>query len=104
MPDNEFQEQRFQWQNLTLFLAALSGACAQEDADIVSLTNVIPAHYLPDEMRVLQNPTPLVNNFITYLTNLLVSPDMQIREVARDALGAELSPRLYSKLLRHLDE
>ncbi|TFK62722.1 hypothetical protein BDN72DRAFT_964371 [Pluteus cervinus] len=98
------QEQRFQWQNLTLFLAALSGACVHEDLQLTSLSAVIPAQFLPDEMRVLQNPVPLVTNFITHLTNLLVSPDHQVREVARDALGMELSPRLYGRLLKYLDE
>lgn len=71
---------------------------------MTSLANAIPAHALPDKMRVIQNPVPLVTTFITDLTNLLVSPDTNVRDVARDALGAELSPRLYSKLLKHLDE
>ncbi|GLB34218.1 putative GTPase-activator protein for Ras-like GTPases [Lyophyllum shimeji] len=99
-----WQEQRFQWQNLTLFLAALGGACVQENQDLTSLIDVIPAHALPDEMRVIQNPVPLVGTFISDLTSLLVVPDTQIRDVARDALGSELSPKLYSKLLKHLDE
>ncbi|RDB19915.1 Neurofibromin [Hypsizygus marmoreus] len=98
------QEQRFQWQNLTLFLAALGGACVQEHQDLTSLSAVIPLHSLPDEIRVMQNPSALVGTFITDLTNLLVVHDTQIRDVARDALGAELSPRLYAKLLKHLDE
>lgn len=72
--------------------------------DLTSLANVIPAYALPDSMRVIQNPVPLVTTFITDLTNLLMAPDMKIRDIARDALGAELSPRLYSKLLKHLDE
>lgn len=98
------EDDRFHWQNLTLFLAALGGACVQENVDLTSLANAIPAHALPDKMRVIQNPVPLVTTFITDLTNLLVSPDTNVRDVARDALGAELSPRLYSKLLKHLDE
>jgi hypothetical protein len=76
----------------------------QEDQDLTSLTTVIPLQSLPDEMRVMQNPVVLVGTFITSLTNLLVMSDTQIRDVARDALGSELSPRLYSKLLKHLDE
>ncbi|KAF8076811.1 hypothetical protein FPV67DRAFT_1605221 [Lyophyllum atratum] len=99
-----WQEQRFQWQNLTLFLAALGGACVQENQDLTSLAKVIPAHSLPDEMRVMQNPVPLVGTFISDLTTLLVVSDTQIRDAAREALGAELSPKLYSKLLKHLDE
>ncbi|KAG5648701.1 hypothetical protein DXG03_000048 [Asterophora parasitica] len=99
-----WQDQRFQWQNLTLFLAALGGACVQENQDLTSLANVIPAHSLPDEMRAMPNPVPLVGTFISDLTTLLVVNDTQIRDVARDALGTELSPKLYSKLLKHLDE
>ena len=52
----------------------------------------------------MQNPAQLVGTFITNLTDLLVVPDTQIRDTARDALGAELSPRLFPKLLKHLDE
>ena len=98
------QSKRFQWQNLTLFLAALGGACAQDNQDLTSLTAVIPPSSLPDEMRVMQNPAQLVGTFITNLTDLLVVPDTQIRDTARDALGAELSPKLFPKLLKHLDE
>lgn len=98
------QEHLFQWQNLTLFLAALGGACVQENVDLTSLANVIPPHAIPDNMRVIQNPIPLVTTFITSLTNLLIAQDTRVRDTAREALGAELSPRLYSKLLKHLDE
>lgn len=72
--------------------------------DLTTLAKVIPANSLPDNMRVIQNPVPLITTFITDLTNLLMAPDTKIRDIARDALGAELSPRLYSKLLKHLDE
>ena len=55
-------------------------------------------------MRVVQNPIPLVEAFIGDLLNLLVAGDMQIRDIVRDALGSELSPRLYGKLIRNLEE
>jgi hypothetical protein len=87
-----------------LFLAAFSGACAQEDQVVPSLTSTIPAQYLPDEMRALQHPGLLVSTFISDLTNLLVSETVEIRDVARDALGSELNPALYSRLLKHLDQ
>lgn len=97
------QEVRFQWQNLTLFLAALGGSCVQEGQDLTTLSKVIPVKYLPDKMRVVQNPIPLVESFIGDLLNLLVAGDMQIRDIVRDALGSELSPRLYSRLIRNLE-
>jgi neurofibromin 1 len=68
------------------------------------LAKVIPHSFLPDKMRVVQNPIPLVEAFIGDLLNLLVAGDMQIRDVVRDALGLELSPRLYGKLIRNLEE
>jgi hypothetical protein len=55
-------------------------------------------------MRVLQYPGNLIAAFINDLTNLSVSDIVEIRDVARDALGYELSPSLYSRLLKHLDE
>jgi hypothetical protein len=87
-----------------LFLAAFGGACVSEDQDQAALTAIIPVQYLPDAMRAPQNPASLVESFISDLTNLLVVDSMQVREVAREALGSELSPRLYSRLLKHLDE
>ncbi|KAG6896188.1 hypothetical protein C0992_009811 [Termitomyces sp. T32_za158] len=99
-----WEENRSQWQNLTLFLAALGGICVQESQDLTSLAVVIPAHSLPDEMRALQNPVPLVSAFMADLTSMLMAQDTQIRDIARDALGSELSAKLYQKLLRLLDE
>lgn len=93
-----------QWQNLALFLAALGGSCVQPPQDPLVLSNIIPKEYLPDKMRILQTPIAMVENFISELITHLVIPDVHLRDVARDALGGELSPRLYSRLLRKLDE
>jgi neurofibromin 1 len=72
--------------------------------DLAFLASVVPAQYLPDEMRIMQNPVSLVTSFVSDVTDQLVSPDTQFREVARNSLGAELNPRLYSRLLKHFDE
>ncbi|KAG6336483.1 hypothetical protein ID866_2597 [Astraeus odoratus] len=98
------EEKFYQWRNLTLFLAAYGGATVQEQHNPASLTTVIPAEYLPDEMRALRDPEELVNTFIVFLTNALVDENVRVRDVAREALGSELSPRLFSKLFKHLDE
>jgi neurofibromin 1 len=87
-----------------MFLASFGGACILEDHDPSALLNVIPAQYLPDEMRVLQNPMTIVSTFITDLTALLIADSVKVRDVARDALGSELSPRLYGRLFKHLEE
>jgi hypothetical protein len=85
-------------------LAAYSGACALDEQAVPSLTSAVPAQYLPDQMRGLQHPASLASTFISYLTNLLVSDTVEIRDVSRDALGYELSSSLYSRLLKHLDQ
>lgn len=64
----------------------------------------MPVKDLPDEMRNMQHPMSYVSSFVNELTKLLMSEDVQIRDVARDALGAEMSYRLYPRLLRHVDE
>ncbi|KAF9226729.1 hypothetical protein BS17DRAFT_500836 [Gyrodon lividus] len=98
------EDKFFQWRNLTLFLAAFGGATVQEEHEPAALTAVIPAEYLPDEMRVLRDPAELVNIFIEFLTAALMDDTVRVREVAREALGSELSPRLFAKLFKHLDE
>ncbi|PPQ78909.1 hypothetical protein CVT25_002369 [Psilocybe cyanescens] len=97
-------EIRSQWHNLTLFLAALGGTCLQEGQDLSSLSKVISNKYLPDKMRVVQNPISLVETFIGDLINLLVADDAAIRDYVREALGSELCPRLYSKMIRNIEE
>jgi neurofibromin 1 len=75
-----------------------------DGVDLKFLASVIPREYLPDQMREIQNPVPLVTKFIHTVTDQLVIDDHMLREAARNALGAELSPRLYSRLLKHFDE
>lgn len=75
-----------------------------ENHDPSALLKVVPAPYLPDEMRVLQNPITIVSKFITDVTALLIADTVKIRDVARDALGSELSPRLYGMFFKHLKE
>ncbi|KAF8805782.1 hypothetical protein BYT27DRAFT_7257917 [Phlegmacium glaucopus] len=58
---------------------------------------------LKDRIRVIQCPLPLVEDFVGNLINLLVAGDIHIQDVVRDALGSELSPRLYGKLIRNLE-
>ncbi|KAJ6560168.1 hypothetical protein B0H19DRAFT_1376000 [Mycena capillaripes] len=92
------------YENLTLFLAAHGGACVQDGVDLKFLSSVIPTQFLPDQMREIQNPVPLVTNFIHTITDQLVIDDAQLRECARTALGGELNPRLYARLLKHFDD
>lgn len=85
-------------------MAAFGGATVQEEHEPGALNAVIPAEFLPDEMRVLRDPAELVNIFVEFLTAALVDDAIRVREVAREALGSELSPRLFVRLFKHLDE
>jgi hypothetical protein len=98
------QDKFIQWRNLTLFLSAFGGVTVQEKHEPAALAAAIPPEFLLDEMRVLRDPTDLVTIFIEFLTGALIDDVIRVREVAREALGSELSPRLFSKLFKHLDE
>lgn len=49
------------------------------------------------------DPTHMVDTFLENIIGLLVSTNVAARDVAREALGIELTPRLYAKLYKHLD-
>ncbi|KAF8645481.1 hypothetical protein AX16_007766 [Volvariella volvacea WC 439] len=99
------QDQRFQWQNITLFLAALSAACVLDDpVELNALSTLVPQQFLPDRMRAIRAPGVYITHFIESLVKLLVCADLQVRDTAREALGTELSPRLYGKLLKIVDD
>lgn len=97
-------DHRSHWNNLTLFIAALGGACVEEAADTDLLSKVIPQQCLPDQFRRAQDASTLAHTFVNELTSMLLDDDVEVRNTARDALGAELSPRLYTKLLKFLEE
>lgn len=85
-------------------MAAFGSVGSKDLHDSSSLTALIPPEYLPDQMRVLREPQDLLTIFLTEIVNLLVSESVPARDVAREALGAELSPRLYTRILRELDQ
>lgn len=85
-------------------LAACGSVCLEEQHEPESLQGIIPAELLPDSMRVLRDPRELITTFVTYLIDLLISDSIMAREISKEALGTELSPKLYGKLFRHLDE
>lgn len=59
---------------------------------------------LPDSMRAMQSPAPLISTFVNDLTALLIFEDVQIRDAAREALGVDLNARLHPKILKYFDE
>ncbi|OBZ70421.1 Neurofibromin [Grifola frondosa] len=97
------EEKQAQWQALTLLLSAFGAACTRESHDPAALTTVITPCYIPDELRNLRDPSELLSAYLAETVNLLVSDSPQVRDVAREALSNEASPRLYSKILKNLD-
>ncbi|KAH9927288.1 uncharacterized protein B0H18DRAFT_1161603 [Fomitopsis serialis] len=96
------EEIHAQWQNLTLFLASFGSACLRDDESSDVTLDVAP-FFLPDEMRILRNPAELLSSFLGGLIDFLVSDSIQTRDAARDALGSEASPRLFTKIFKELD-
>ncbi|TFY54349.1 hypothetical protein EVJ58_g8920 [Rhodofomes roseus] len=96
------EEIHAQWQNLTLFLASFGSACLRDD-DSSDVTLDVAPHFLPDAMRILRNPAELLRDFLGVLIDFMVSDSIQTRDTARDALGSEASPRLFTKIFRELD-
>lgn len=82
----------------------MGGSCLRDLSAIINLTDFIPATYIPDGIRVPQNPVGLVQGFVRDLSRYLLHDDILIRDTARDALGTELDPKLYGRLIRHLEE
>ncbi|KAI0340881.1 hypothetical protein BDW22DRAFT_1485833 [Trametopsis cervina] len=97
------EQRQAQWHNLTLFLASFGSCCLGESHDPHALAAIIPPRYLPDQLRVLRDPSDLLMNFISELINLLLADSSQARDLAREALSAEAHPRLYPRILRDLD-
>lgn len=102
--DISLQDRQSQWQNLTLFLAAFGASCAKPDVNPRALTQMVPANYLLDSMCNLRNPDEILTGFLNLLIELMVSDSPFVRNVSRDALGVELSPKLYDRVFKLLYE
>lgn len=102
-PFNMHQDTLFQWQNLTLFLATLCGAGSRDKAETTTLMKTIPLEFIPDNMRASINVPELADSFIGDLVALLVHESAVVRDTTREALGSELSPKFYVKLVQVMD-
>jgi len=65
---------------------------------------MIPANFIPDSMCNLRNPDEMLTSFLNLLIELLVSDSLPVRSTARDALGGELSQKLYDRVFKLLYE
>ncbi|KAI9486703.1 MAG: hypothetical protein EXX96DRAFT_550220 [Benjaminiella poitrasii] len=87
-----------EWQNLTGFLAALGGCCLMNNQSEWLTEKAYKASFISNE------PMLMAGQFISEMTELLVSDNMYISEGVKDTLGNDLSPVLYVILFQRLEE
>ncbi|CAG8450213.1 2329_t:CDS:10 [Ambispora leptoticha] len=99
--------QTTEWHNYTGFLSALGGCCVRDQ-----LMNDRHSSMTMDSSnrRASANPQHDINNyhsmvemFVQHMVELLVCDTVYVREIVKETLGADLSPRLYVILFKHLE-
>ncbi|KAI8370897.1 hypothetical protein EDC96DRAFT_502763 [Choanephora cucurbitarum] len=98
-------EKQTEWQNYTGFLAALSGSRLAADIIEEDLAEDAGKRNKMNESRISSpiRTISMTEKFIAEMVGLLTSENVVIREGAKDTLGGDLSPSLYSILFRHLE-
>jgi len=89
-----------EWENLTLLLASTAACCMSDDPALNA-----PLEYLiPIRKGVTdEKPSVLVKRFIFDVVALLVNPWVPAQVIARDALGVDLTPKLFPVLFEYLN-
>ncbi|KAG9291425.1 hypothetical protein G9A89_021843 [Geosiphon pyriformis] len=105
------EAQTAEWHNYTGFLSALGGCCVSDSQNSPNGTsngrNPSFAHEANNH-RVStthhdSNYHAMVETFVSEMVDLLVCDSIYVRETVKETLGADLSPRLYVILFRHLE-
>ncbi|KDQ15349.1 hypothetical protein BOTBODRAFT_54648 [Botryobasidium botryosum FD-172 SS1] len=104
--DRSHEELQSEWQNLTLFLATLGGACVSSESP-PSITTLAGDDYLPKTLKSTESnlgaaSSTHIEGFISSAVDLLVADSLFAREVVKEALGNEIHPRLYPSLVSSL--
>jgi len=86
-------------------MAAFGDICLENTKEArKQLISIIPPKILPDEILTLDSLHPLLHPFLLDLNKILTVQDVATRDIAREALGVELHPRLCPRALKYLDE
>jgi hypothetical protein len=89
-----------EWENLTLILASAANGVMSDDPAF----NAPPEYRIPFRKGISdEKPSDLIKKFISDLVALLVNPWVPAQVIARDALGVELTPKVFPVLFEHLD-
>lgn len=84
-------------------MASFGAVSVMEDLTS-DLVKMFPTHELPDRVRISQDGNFMLQDFIASTVEFLVSEVPLARDTAKEALGSELSPRLFSRLFKQLYE
>jgi hypothetical protein len=88
------------WENLTLILACSANACLSDD----TMLNPPQEYGIPFRPGISdEKPSDSVRKFIVELNKLIGHPWVPAQLVARDALGTELTPKMFHLLFEILD-
>jgi hypothetical protein len=106
------QDQKFEWQNYTHFLASYCGGnffpdkSAHQKTPLVfaTLTAWFTSETLPERFRIVTDFDEVSRDYVATVVDLLVHDTLSVRETAKEALGSESHPLLYSLILLQLDK
>ncbi|KAI9476341.1 MAG: hypothetical protein EXX96DRAFT_507481 [Benjaminiella poitrasii] len=107
-------EKQTEWQNYTGFLAALGGSRLAADTAENESSNdakwpkgnhgdTNSSNLITNRIASPSRPNSMIDKFIIEMVDLLTSENVMVREGAKDTLGGDLSPSLYSILFRYLE-
>jgi hypothetical protein len=105
------QDQKFEWQNYTHFLASYCGGNFLPDKAVhqktplifATLTSWFTSETLPERFRIVTDFDEVTREYATTVVDLLVHDNLSVRETAKEALGSESHPLLCSLILLQLD-
>ena len=103
----QVQDDSREWVNLTLFLASFAGCSAfvniPENGS--PALNAFVTRSLPVRLQsLLRNYSDdATQHYLRRMMDFLTADSVQLRELAKEALGNELSPRMFPHVLSLLD-
>jgi len=80
----------------------MSNIALSSSVDMDARNLGIPIDMMPDQLRVIPSPEPMLFKYIKEVIGHLMSKDTLRRDVAREALGTELHHLLYPKLFEDI--
>lgn len=92
------------WRHLSLFLAAFGASCVVDHHDPYVLSTIVDRRFLPDALVKMTDPGNLIDRYLSQMIDHLVSSNLEVRNVAMEALGSDLTTRLFARFFALLAE